>query len=125
MKVKLVQLWQQKATHAKSVPVSHCCQLSGLSPSSDYAIAVQQTLPLKVDSAPIALKAAFIASEQTYGSRRLVRVLNQQGFSIGRCRVRTTDSCHSGRIAPNLLQQNFKVKKVNEVWVSDITYIRT
>ena len=39
--------------------------------------------------------------------------------------VRTTDSKHRGRIAPNLLQQDFKVTQVNTVLVTDITYIRT
>ena len=143
MKVKLVQVWQQRATRAKSIPVSHCCQLIGLSPSSYYAITGQQALPPKVDALPLALKAAFIASGQTYGSRRLLRVLNKQGFTVGRYRVRsmmkasalnpvwkrkfvrTTDSRHTGRIAPNWLHQNFNVSAPNRVWVADITYIRT
>ena len=72
-----------------------------------------------------------MASGQTYGSRRLVRVLHNQGDMIGRYRVRsmmksaqlvrvwkrkfvrTTDSRHAGRIAPNLLQQDFKTKRMN------------
>ena len=133
----------KKATRTKSMPVSHCCQLIGLSPSSYYAITGQQALPPKVDALPLALKAAFIASGQTYGSRRLVRVLNKQGFTVGRYRVRsmmkasalnpvwkrrfvrTTDSRHTGRIAPNLLHQNFNVSAPNRVWVADISYIRT
>lgn len=64
---------------------------------------VQQALPPKVDNTQIALQAAFMASGQTYGSRRLMRVLNQQGFTVGRYLVRTTDSKHSERIAPHLL----------------------
>ena len=143
MKVKLVTTWQQKATLAKSTSISRCCNLIDLQPSSYYAITSQQALPPKVDHTQIALKAAFIASGQTYGSRRLVRVLNRQGFNVGRYRVRsimkvaqlvpvwkrkfvrTTDSKHTGRIAPNLLQQDFKVRQMNRVWVADITYIRT
>ena len=70
-------------------------------------------------------------------------MLNKQGFTVGRCRVRsmmkasalnpvwkrkfvrTTDSLHTGRIAPNLLHQNFNVSAPNRVGVADITYIRT
>jgi transposase InsO family protein len=143
MKVNLVQVWQQKAARAKSIPVNHCCQLIGLSPSSYYAITGRQASPPKIDALPLALKVAFMDSGQTYGSRRLLRVLNKQGFTVGRYRVRsmmkasalipvwkrkfvrTTDSRHTGRIAPNLLHQNFNVSAPNRVWVADITYIRT
>jgi len=37
----------------------------------------------------------------------------------------TTDSNHSYPISPNLLKQNFLVSRKAQVWVSDITYIRT
>ncbi len=42
------------------------------------------------------------------------------------CKFRiTTNSSHKYPIAPNILNQNFKVSKINQVWVSDITYIQT
>jgi putative transposase len=143
MKVKLVNIWQQKAISTKVIPVQRCCKLIDLAPSRYYAIARQQALPAQVDAAQIALNAAFAASGKTYGSRRLMRVMRKQGFNIGRSRVRrlmkaaelvpvwkhkfirTTDSKHTGRIAPNLLNQDFKISKMNTVWVADITYIRT
>ena len=143
MKVKLVQVWQQKAVSTKSTSINRCCKLIDLQPSSYYAITVQQALSPKVDATQVVLNTAFMASGQTYGSRRLMRVLNKQGFSVGRYRVRTlmkaaklvpvwkrkfvrmTDSKHTGRIAPNLLQQDFTVSKMNAVRVADITYIRT
>ena len=37
----------------------------------------------------------------------------------------TTDSRHSHRIAPNLLEQNFQVSEPNTVWLADISYIPT
>ena len=84
-----------------------------------------------------------MASGQTYGSRRLVKAMRHRGLIIGRYRVRsmmksahlipvwkckfvrTSDSKHTGRIAPNLVQQDFRVSRKNAVWVADITYIRT
>ncbi|MCL7746991.1 IS3 family transposase [Halalkalibacter sp. MEB205] len=38
-------------------------------------------------------------------------------------KVTTTDSNHANPIAPNTLNQNFKVTAPNKVWVTDITYI--
>lgn len=37
----------------------------------------------------------------------------------------TTDSNHRYPVAKNILNQNFKVSRSNQVWVSDITYIET
>jgi len=37
----------------------------------------------------------------------------------------TTDSNRKYPIAPNILNQNFEVHRINQVWVSDITYIQT
>jgi hypothetical protein len=44
-------------------------------------------LPPKVDAIEVALKAAFMANGQTYGSRRFVWVMRAQSFAIGRHRV--------------------------------------
>ena len=38
--------------------------------------------------------------------------------------VITTDSTHGFKVPENLLDRNFKVERLNSVWVSDITYIR-
>jgi putative transposase len=38
---------------------------------------------------------------------------------------KTTDSNHKLPVAPNVLDQEFKVDTPNEVWVSDITYVHT
>ncbi len=75
-----------------------------------------------------------------YGYRRVTRQLQREGvrinhkkvFRIMRTRgltrkpkrrwVKTTDSNHSCRIYPNLLQHH-TVTAINQVWVADITYI--
>lgn len=105
MKVNLVSTWQQKAPDVSAVNSKvYCtqryCKLIELNTSSYYAIKARQALPAVIKPEQVALKSAFTASGQTYGK-------------------------HIGRIAPNVLQQNFKVTQVNTVWVADITYIRT
>jgi len=89
------------------------------------------------------VKAAFAASDASYGSWRVMHALRQQGLHIGRYRVRalmreaglrtswkrkfvsTTDSRHRLPVAENVLDRPFDVAKPNRAWVSDITYIRT
>lgn len=84
----------------------------------------------------------FHDSEKRYGSPKITQMLLNEGFKVtertvgkymkemelrscvsGRFKVQTTDSKHDLPIAPNILNQQFKVTKPNKVWVSDITYI--
>ena len=81
-------------------------------------------------------------SDGTYGAERIQEGLYEIGI---KCDVRvvsrlmkiakisskikagfkpsTTDSNHTNRISPNLLERNFYINKPNRVWISDITYI--
>jgi transposase InsO family protein len=59
--------------------------------------------------------------------KRIVRLMAQEGL---RCRlkrrfVRTTNSKHSHKLAPNVLKRRFEPGAPNKVWVSDITYLHT
>ncbi|MFC0134263.1 hypothetical protein CR105_27250 [Massilia eurypsychrophila] len=89
------------------------------------------------------LKAAFMGSHQSYGNRRLVTAMADEGFHMGRYKVRilmrqaalkpvwkrkfnhTTDSKHDLPIAANVLNRQFNPTAPNLAYVSDITYIRT
>ncbi len=82
-------------------------------------------------------------SRGTYGSPRIHKELWEGGCHVGRnrvarlmkeqglhgCRPRpfraTTDSRHGEPIAPNLLERDFAPAGPDQVWASDITYIRT
>lgn len=133
------RLVQQLAKEA--LPLVHVCRVLGLSRSGVYAATAR---PAASPSAVLPhLKAAFAASGQTYGSRRLVTELQRRGHALGRTRVRrlmqrhglqacwkrkfvhTTDSRHDLPVADNLLNRRFNPSAPNRVWVADITYLRT
>jgi putative transposase len=93
----------------------------------------------------VAALAAHQRTRQTYGAQRLQKELAADGFRVSlstlkrvrrelglRCvqqkkrfRVQTTDSGHALPVAPNLLAQEFRVKRPDEVWTADITYVAT
>lgn len=82
-------------------------------------------------------------SDNTYGSRRIQKVMNALSFPVSRRKAAqlmkeadvwvrykktykaTTNSKHKKTVFENELVQNFNVEKPNQAWVGDITYIWT
>jgi len=91
----------------------------------------------------VEIKSVYERSQRRYGSVKITRELLKRGKKYSRNRVAsrmremgvaskarkkfkaTTHSKHNHPVAPNLLNRNFTASAPNEVWVSDITYIRT
>jgi putative transposase len=89
------------------------------------------------------LKALFERSRDSLGNREMVKKLREEGFKVGRYRVRklmkalglkvkqrvaykvTTKRKHSDSVADNLLNQNFNPVAPDEVWAGDVTYLKT
>ncbi|UVW27997.1 hypothetical protein [Massilia sp. H6] len=67
----------------EAIPVQHSCRVLDVSRSGFYE-AQRRTAKPVVCKATVHLKAAFMASHQSYGSRRLVAAMASQGFNIGR-----------------------------------------
>ena len=89
-----------------------------------------------------ALVKAFGVHQRRYGTRRLQVALRENGHRVGRQRLRTamrrrglramqpkaytlrtTDSTHGLRCAPNRLLDQSKPTRANQVWVFDSTYL--
>lgn len=73
-----------------------------------------------------ALKPAFMDSNLKVGRDALFNILRQQDLLIRRKKAscKTTDSYHRFHTYKNLVKE-MEVKASNQVWVADITYIRT
>jgi putative transposase len=129
-------------------PIRTLCQTLEVSTSGYYAWREREAAPsprtVENQQLRAMIQEEFKASRRTYGSPRIQQRLRQQGHIYGRNRiarlmrqqrlcgrqkkrfkVRTTDSRHDQPIAPNRLVQQPAPQQANQVWVTDITYIRT
>ena len=91
----------------------------------------------------VAIKKVYDWSKGRYGSPRITKELQMQGIVVSRPLVsrimkkknrrsvvvrkfrQTTNSNHQYALVENKLNQHFTTIAHNQVWVSDITYIRT
>jgi len=91
----------------------------------------------------VALKVLQRRSHNSYGSLRMAKALQMQGYAVGRYRARslmrkagiiclqrrrygvTTKSQEGLAVAKNQLNRQFSVDAPNRVWVVDITYLDT
>lgn len=137
MSYQLVRQLQEEA-----IPVQRSCRVLSVSRSGYYEAQRRSAKPV-LCKASVHLKAVFMASHQSYGSRRLVTAMANQGIQIGRYKARslmhkaglkpvwkrkfvhTTDSKHDLPIAANVLDRQFNPVAPNMAYVTDITYIRT
>lgn len=126
-------------------PVETMCNILKVSKSGYYhwLQAGPSKLWLENQKINTLIKSIFKDSFQSYGSPRIQSELKSLGYKVSRPRVArimhanylfakrkhkfkaTTESRHQYPIAPNLLNQCFEVDRENQVWVSDITYIKT
>lgn len=126
--------------------LAQACQTLGVSRSGFHAHLRKHQRPRRLQDAQLAteIRAAFTASRGTYGSPRLVRALRDKGLRHGNNRIarlmreqnlrvrqkrrfvpRTTVTDKTAAVAPNHLLQRSAPKRLNEVWVTDITYLPT
>jgi putative transposase len=135
------------AEHHNTWPVAVLCEVLEVSRSGFYAYRQRQG-PAGEGRDELVLiaqvKAIAAKTRHSYGSRRMAKQLQAEGFPVGRAKARrlmkaagvtvrqpkyhrpmTTDSRHSYGVAPNLLARQFDVEKPDQAWVGDITYLWT
>jgi putative transposase len=120
------------------------CQVFEVSRSGFYAWRRRPWSKRSVEDFQLKLRirALFAESKKRAGSPKITNDLRKEHWKVSRRRVKrlmreegmyphirkkyrvTTDSRHDYPVAPNLLKRNFTVSAPNQVWVSDITYLR-
>lgn len=132
--------------HRTEWPVAVLCAVLEVHPSGYYAW--QKRAPINRSNEEraivIEIRNEHRRSRRSSGSRRLCKALRAVGIRVGRHRMRrlmredgivakrtprksvtTTDSNHSYRIAPNILNRDFSAAMPNVRWCADFTYVRT
>ena len=130
----------------KSFNITLMCKICEVNRSAYYHWVNNGCITNKVDETLNKLiKDIFYQYREVYGTRRIKKVLVQEyGIIVStrkigksmkhmglvvkmkrKFRVTTTDSNHNYSISPNRLQRDFRTNVPDEVYVGDITYIRT
>src|SRR5436190_15880763 len=129
----------------KEFPVHRLCKVLGVSQSGYFAWKDRPaSWRQRQDVILLAhVRSAFSLSNETYGSPRMRRELQDAGFAIGRRRTarlmrenglqarekrrfkRTTDSHHAWPVAPIIIYQDFTASKPDEKWGAAISYVWT
>ena len=132
--------------YEKSFTISVMCKVLKVNRSAYYHWVNNGCVIDRVDvQLNTLIKDIFYQYREVYGTRRIKEVLVQEygvivslrkiaktmkllGLTVKmkrKFRVTTTDSNHNYSISPNRLQRDFRTNVANEVYVGDITYIRT
>lgn len=128
-----------------NIPVARACRVLNVSRSGYYEWLHAEPSNRAIDDAVLEaeIKEIFHEHKGRYGAPRIRRALRRRGVRPSKKRVarlmranglrghtprrfrKTTDSRHTKRIAPNLLQRDFRASAPNMVLAGDITYIPT
>jgi len=133
------------ADHAQQYPISKMSQVFKVSRSGYYSWLKRPPSKRTKQNARLRrlIHDAWQDSDKRYGSPRIYNQLKVDGWKASRPRiarlmtdmgiasrirkkwVKTTHSKHGWPVAANLLDRNFALQGLGQVWVSDITYIRS
>jgi transposase InsO family protein len=121
------------------------CKVLRVSRSSYYSWLTRNPSKRSIENQKLSdrIKEIYQQSKKTYGSPRVTIKLQEEGLHVSRRRVArlmkrqnlksiirkkwviTTDSRHNYPVVENKLNRDFTVTRSGQVWVSDITYIKT
>ncbi|WP_236074878.1 IS3 family transposase [Teredinibacter purpureus] len=132
-------------TESPRFPVVMLCRVMGVGKTSYYDWLKRPGTVITSDTLHLhrRMKWLFEQSRNSLGSREMMKKLREEGFQIGRYRVRnlmrklglrvtqrtaykvTTKRKTSDAVADNLLNQNFNPVGPDQIWAGDVTYLKT
>jgi len=131
--------------HGERFGVEPICRVLEGSPSTYYARRAHtpSTRELRDRQLPAEIRRVHAANYGVYGARKVWKQLNREGIAVARCTVerlmrqagitgavrgakrRTTIPDPAAPKPPDLVKRAFVATRPNQLWVSDITYVRT
>lgn len=113
-------------------------KLAGIPRSTFYYYLKQIKKPDKYEEAKTVVKEIYHENKGRYGYRRITMELRNRGYVLNhktvlklmnecniKCQVRMRKyrsyKGEVGKVAPNMLQRDFKADKPNQKWVTDVT----
>ena len=126
--------------------IRQACHALAISSAGYYAHQHKNQRQRRLQDAELSsqISAAFTASRRTYGSPRIMHALRQAGVHRSKNRIarimrqnglcvqqkrrfmpRTTTADKTSPVSPNHLLKHPKVTRLNQVWLTDITYLPT
>ena len=134
------------AKHRSIWPVAWLCNALGVSRSGFHAW-LNRTPSARPRSDEVLgqrVKASFVASDRTYGARRVWHDMLEEGFACGLHRIERLMQLQALRARPrrrrlpkdegdrqmpsvpsNILDRQFEAERPNQKWIADFTYIWT
>ena len=134
-------LYETISTDREQIPVTKACELLEVNRSAYLEWKVKPAPVEKTEPEELLNEIRSIAKKPRYGYKRVYHELKRRKIIVGKKKVLkimrkldllctkrkykqcTTDSNHGLRTYPNLIKE-LKVIGLNQVWVSDITYIQ-
>jgi putative transposase len=134
------------AKHRTIWPVAWLCNALGVSRSGFHAWLNRSLSAISRSDEVLGprIKASFVASDRTYGARRVWRDMLEEGFDCGLHRIERLMRLQALRARPrrrrlpkdegdrqmagvpsNILDRQFEAERPNQKWIADFTYIWT
>jgi putative transposase len=137
--------------HRATYGVEPICAVLPIAPSTYFLHHARQLDPTqrparaqRDDELRVAIQRVWDANWQVYGPRKVWQQLGREDVDVARCTVErlmgamglagavrgrawvtTTDASPEAERSPDLVDRNFTATRLNQLWVSDFTYVAT
>lgn len=133
------------AEHRGRFGVEPICRVMDFNPSTYWAAWQRPPSARRLRDERLKIEIERVHEENygVYGAHKIWKQLNREGFSVARCTVRrlmgelglrgvrrgktiiTTKPDGSTPRPPDLVERDFAATRPNQLWVADLTYVRT